>query len=117
MRNVFLCSLIIFLTAGLFTTEASAGRFGGGRGFGAMRSNALFSRPYATQRPLQAASMARNNPSRLRGMMTGMLMGGLLASLFMGHGLTSALISWFFLGILVLLIVRLLQHKKHDRDM
>lgn len=114
MRNLFLCSLLILATFGLSITDASAGRFGGGRGFGSMRSNAMFSRSYNTTKPAFATAAKRTHPSRFRGMFTGMLMGGLLASLFMGHGFGSALISWFFLGMIVLLVLRLVQQKKQN---
>ena len=111
MRNIFLYSLIALFTVGLSVNDATAGRFGGGRGFSSIRSNTLFSRAY-TKRPAQAAAATRANPSKMRGVFTGMLMGGLLASLFMGHGFGGALMSWFFLGMIVLLVMRLIQRKK-----
>jgi len=113
MRNFFLCSLIVLFTLGLSVNDATAGRFGGGRGFGSMRSNSMFSRSYNTKRPAQTAAL---NPSRMRGVFSGMLMGGLLASLFMGHGFGSGLLSWFFLGMIVLLVMRLVQRKKQTDD-
>lgn len=112
MRNIFLCSLLALVTFGLSVSDATAGRFGGGRGFSSMRSNTMFSRSYNKPRPAYAAAAKRTTPSRFKGMFTGMLMGGLLASLFMGHGFGSAMISWFFLGMIVLLVIRLVQQRK-----
>ena len=112
MRHYFLCSLLVLFTTGLFINEATAGRFGGGRGFSSMRSNTVFSRAYTARKAAPMAA-SRANPSRMRGLFTGMLMGGLLASLFMGHGFASAMMSWFFLGMIVLLIMRLIQRKKN----
>ena len=111
MRNIFLGSLLVLFTLGLSMTDATAGRFGGGRGFGAMRSNTVFSRAYNTK-PAFASAATRTTPSRFRGLFTGMLMGGILASLFMGHGLGGTLVSWFFLGMIVLLVMRLIQSRK-----
>ena len=110
MRNIFLCSLLMLFTFGASIQDATAGRFGGGRGFGAMRSNSMFSRSY--NKPAFASTTKRTNPSRFRGMFTGMLMGGLLASLFMGHGFGSALMSWMFLGVILLFVMRLVQRRK-----
>lgn len=112
MRHFFLCSLIVLFTFGLSVDDATAGRFGGGRGFSSMRSNTLFSRAYNTRKAAPMAAAKRANPSKMRGLFTGMLMGGLLASLFMGHGFGSAIMSWFFLGMIVLLVMRLIQRKK-----
>ncbi len=110
MRNIFLCSLIVLFTFGASIQDASAGRFGGGRSFGAMRSNSMFSRSY--NKPAFASAAKRANPSRFRGMFTGMLMGGLLASLFMGHGFGSAFMSWMFLGLIFLFVMRVVQRRK-----
>lgn len=99
------------MTCGLFVQEANAGRFGGGSRFRTMRSNNVYSRAYNTKKPVQSKAINRSNSGKLKSLLTGMLMGGLLASLFMGHGLGSAMISWFFLGMIVLLIVRLLQRR------
>ncbi len=111
MRNIFLCSLIVLFTLGLTINDASAGRFGG-RGFSSMRSKPMFSRAYNTNRPAYAAAAQRTGPSKFRGMFTGMLMGGLLASLFIGHGFGGAMMSLFFLGLIVFLVMRLTQRKR-----
>jgi len=111
MRYFFLCALIGLFTFGLVINDATAGRFGAGRGFSSMRSNRLFSRTYTARKPAPLTA-SRTNPSRMHGLFTGMLMGGLLTSLFMGHGFASGIMSWFFLGMIVLLVMRLIQRKK-----
>lgn len=93
MRHFISSLLIILLTFGLFVNEASAGRFGGGRSFGVQRSHSsLFS-----QKPSPRAQSVgqRPNMGRWGSVLGGMLVGGLLASLFMGHGLGTGLLSWF----------------------
>lgn len=113
MRKIFLSSLIILFTLGLSINDATAGRFGGGRGFSSMRSSSMFSRAYKKPAP---AAISRANPNRMRGLLPGMLMGGLLASLFMGHGLGSAMLSWFFLGMIVFLVMGLINRNKPKDD-
>ncbi len=116
MRKIFLCSMMVLFTLGLSVHDASAGRFGGGRGFGSMRSSSMFSHTYNAKRPAFATAARNTAPSRLKGMFTGMLMGGLLASLFMGHGMGSTLMSWLFLGIAVFMIIRLVNRQKQNDD-
>ena len=47
-----------------------------------------------------------------RGAFTGFLLGGLLASLFMGNGLGSALLSWLALGFVLVLIVNFVRRRQ-----
>jgi predicted lipid-binding transport protein (Tim44 family) len=110
MRHIFLCSFLIFITFGLAINDAAAGRFGGGRGFGMMRSRNTF-----TQAPrAQKASAAKPaTSSRWRGALTGLLLGGLLTSLFMGHGLGGMLFTWLLIGLGIYFIVSFVRRKKH----
>ncbi len=108
MRNLFLCLLMAFITFGLVVNEASAARFGGGRSFGVQRSSSFFQhRPS----PTQSAFSPRANTSKWGHVLGGVLVGGLLASLFMGHGLGTGLLSWFILGAVVLFMMSLWRRK------
>lgn len=113
MRHIFLCFLIIFATLGISVTDASAGRFGGGRGFHSMRSSTVYNRAYKINTPGRAP--IAKAPSKWRGALTGLLMGGLLASLFMGNGLGSMLMSWLMLGIVAILIMNFIQNRKQSK--
>ncbi|MFA5960145.1 MAG: Tim44-like domain-containing protein [Tatlockia sp.] len=108
MRNLLLILVIGLLGFGLVVNEASAKRFGGGRSFGVQRSHSsLFSSANAQKaKPL---GQARSN--RWGGMLGGLLIGGLLASLFMGHGLASGLFSWLLVGGLLLVLFNLFKRK------
>ena len=108
MRNLVTCLLIALLTFGFVVNEASAKRFGGGRSFGVQRSkSSLFSTPMQNKNQFgQKASS-----SRWGGILGGLLVGGLLASLFMGHGFASGLLSWLAVGIIAFFLVNLFRRK------
>lgn len=109
MRYFISCLVLALLTFGLCINEASAGRFGGGRSFGVQRSHSsLFS-----QRTAQSTKAfgQRPNISRWAGPLGGLLVGGLLASLFMGHGLGTGLLSWLILGSLIFFVVGFLKKR------
>lgn len=123
MRQILLSSLFIFITFSLVVNDASARRFGGGGGFGMMRSNTFAHNTYGqrsfrqAQRPkpayTSAAQRQTTKNSRWRGALTGLLLGSVLTSLFMGHGLGGGLLSWFLVGLSVYFIVTLLRrHRK-----
>ena len=120
MRQILLCSLFIVVTFGLVVNDASARRFGGGRGFGMMRSNNTFAlntvRHAPRPKPAYASAAPRQttNTSRWRGALTGLLLGSVLTSLFMGHGLGGALLSWFLIGLSVYLLVHFLRRKRYE---
>ncbi len=102
MRTFMCYFLMLILSFGLMVQEASAKRFGGGRSFGVQRAHSsLFSRhPQPTQRLRQPA---KTHPwGRFLG---GLLVGGLLASLFMGHGLAAGMLSWLVIGVLGFLLI------------
>ena len=103
--------LIICLTFGSFIQNSAAGRFGGGRGFGMMHSRPSFSNSYRTnQKTTTHRTYANKSP--LRNIFTGMLLGGLITSLFMGNGLGSTLMSWLFVALMVALVIRFLERRK-----
>lgn len=105
MRNFFIILLTSIIALSLVFTDAEARRFGGGKSFGMNRS-VNSSRPYNSgyaapaQRPASTAS-------KWLGPLAGLAMGGLLASLFMGHGLGSGILSWLMVGGAIFLIWRL----------
>lgn len=109
MRNIFLCSLFLFIGLGLVVNDASAGRFGGGRGFGMARSKSIFTQAPRAQKTTFSRRSATS--SRWRGALTGLLLGSLLTSLFMGHGFGSMLVSWLLIAITTYLIVNFIRRR------
>lgn len=96
MLRTILISLFIILTTYTFIlSSAEARRFGGGSSFGMSRSVSSFSRPsYSNPGRFQQAASAPSSASRWLGPLAGFAAGGLLASLFMGHGMGSGIFSW-----------------------
>lgn len=107
MRTIIYFLVITLFTFGLVINEASAKRFGGGRSFGTYRSANSYSAPKQNFNTMGKA----NNKSRWGGMLGGLLVGGLLASLFMGNGFASGMLSWLIIGVLVLVCVNLFRRK------
>lgn len=115
MRQIFLSMLFIIISFSFIVNDASARRFGGGS-FGMMRSKSMFSQAPRAQKAPSATAARQANRSRWGGALSGLLIGGLLASLFMGHGLGSTLFSWFILGMAIYLIVNFFRRQKMMRD-
>lgn len=114
MRQVFLSILLACITFGLIAGEASARGFSGSRGFGMIRSKNVF-----THAPhMNKAKVKRQTTSsrRWRGALTGLLLGSLITSLFMNHGLGSALFSWLILGTLLYFVVYFFRRKKQGNN-
>ncbi len=109
MRSFIACFFLVLLSIGFMVNEASAGRFGGGRSFGVQRSSSSLFSQRATQNT--KAFGQRSNINRWAGPLGGLLVGGLLASLFMGHGLGTGLFSWFILGALVFFVMGFLKKR------
>jgi predicted lipid-binding transport protein (Tim44 family) len=110
MRHVISCLLIGLLSFGLFVNEAAAKRFGGGRSMGVQRSyNSMFSSNKTTSK----STLGQNvNKNKWGGMLGGLLVGGLLATLFMGHGFASGIMSWLILGVAAYFIINLLRRRQ-----
>lgn len=111
MRKLFLSLFISIIAIGLFITDAEAARFGGGRSFGmsrAFHSNSAFNAGNAA-RSFQATP--RSGASKWLGPLAGFAAGGLLASLFMGHGLGSGILSWLLIGGLAFFIWRFISNR------
>ena len=107
MQRLITYVLITLLSFGLVIHEASAKRFGGGRSFGVQRSHSsLFSgyKPNATP-------MRKVDKTHWGSLFGGLLLGGLLSTLFMGHGLTSGLFSWILLGLAAYAIFNFIRRK------
>lgn len=115
MRTFFILLLTMVLTLGFAISDAQAKRFGGGRSFGVSRSMGSFSRPQSNfTRTNQGINSNANRPNRWLGPLAGLAMGGLLASLFMGHGIGTGLLSWLVVAGIALLIFNALRNRKQQ---
>jgi predicted lipid-binding transport protein (Tim44 family) len=109
MRQIISCLLIALLSFGLLVNEASAKRFGGGRSFGMQRSQSSL---FSSNKTHNTSSLGQKaNKSKWGGMLGGLLVGGLLASLFMGHGFASGMMSWLILGLAAYFIINFLRRR------
>ena len=99
--SLFLLTLCVF---GLVINDAEARRFGGGSSFGMQRSASSFSR-------MAPSAAGAASPNRWAGPLAGLAAGGLLASLFMGHGFGSGLLSWLMIGGIGLILWNFLRNK------
>ena len=107
MRHFLAVLLVLFVGLGIVISDAQAKRFGGGRSFGASRSTSMFSRAKPAAAPTQ--NIASPNRNRWLGPLAGLAAGGLLASLFMGNGLASGMMSWLLIGGIALLLINLVR--------
>lgn len=119
MHKVVYKLIIVFcitlMTFGLIM-EAHAKRFGGGRSFGMSRASSSYSQKSNSFSKNSSANYSRiqNNRPSLRsflGPIAGFVMGGLLASLFMGHGFGTGMLSWFVILAGGLLLWQLFRNK------
>lgn len=118
MRKVILALLVGLFTFSFIMTDAQAKRFGGGKSFGVSRQASSFSRPTmgstasaATATGAAAATKTASGASKWLGPLAGLAVGGLLASLLMGHGLGSGILSWLLIGGAVFLVWRLVRSR------
>ncbi|MHB1948093.1 MAG: Tim44 domain-containing protein [Gammaproteobacteria bacterium] len=107
MRNIFLTLLIALFSFSFMVTDAQAKRFGGGKSFGASRQASSFSSNTASRMSAAPAAKPASTASKWLGPLAGLAMGGLLASLFMGHGLGSGIMSWLLIAGGIFLLWRL----------
>ncbi|MES2367217.1 MAG: Tim44-like domain-containing protein [Pseudomonadota bacterium] len=85
MRKFLILFLTLLLSMSMISSDAYAKRFGGGKSFGKQRQSITQqATPRAPAAPAPAAPAAGGN--RWLGPLAGLAAGGLLASLFMGHG-------------------------------
>ena len=84
MQKILTLCLVILLGASALTPDAYARRFGGGKSFGKQREQ--ISQPVAPRPGGAAPAAAPLGGRSWLGPIAGLVAGGLLASLFMGHG-------------------------------
>ena len=114
MKKILSYMLIVLVGAGFFINDAAAKRFGGGRSFGVQRAHSAFSKP-GTKHSQYKQNKQQPQKRNWSGILGGVLAGGLLASLLMGHGLATGILSWLILGALVLFTISLWQKKMRPR--
>ncbi len=111
MRFYLLTVLIVILSFGFMMTTADAKRFGGGKSFGMSRSYSHSNTSYLSQ-PKAAINSTKSSFSRWLGPLAGFALGGLIASLFMGHGIGTGLLSWLAIGGILFFIWNLISKMK-----
>jgi len=104
MRKFLSILLVLFVTLGLVFSDAQARRFGGGRSFGSQRTFSSFSRT--------ASPAAASRGFNWGGMVTGLIIGGLISSLFFGHGFGASILSWAFVLGVAFLLYSLLRNQR-----
>lgn len=104
MRKMISWCLLFLLTVGLLINHAEARRFGGGKSFGVQRT--ITQATHA--QPVQSLAQ-RATSHRWLGPIAGLITGGLLASLFMGHGLGTGILSWLAIAVVAMLVMSFLR--------
>jgi predicted lipid-binding transport protein (Tim44 family) len=111
MRSFFLLLITIICTIGIFINNAEAKRFGGGKSFGMQRSSTTSQflnspRSFANnvQQPFSTAK-------KWLAPLAGLALGGLLASLLMGNGIGSGILTWLIVGSVIFLLFNLIRRK------
>ena len=84
MKKILALILMTLVSASVLTPDAYAKRFGGGKSFGKQREQ--ISQPAAPRPASPAPAAAPLGGRSWLGPIAGLVAGGLLASLFMGHG-------------------------------
>lgn len=110
IRNFFALLLVCLIA---FSSSIYAGRFGGGRSFGMSRSISGFVQPkssYISSRSV-SNSIRQNSSNRWLGPLAGLALGGILATLFMGHGFGSGIFAWIAIAMLVFYLINFLRNK------
>jgi predicted lipid-binding transport protein (Tim44 family) len=112
MLSILLVALVAF---GLMMQDAQAKRFGGGRSFGYSRAASSYSKSSFSRNHSNLShglGQKTSSMGRWFGPLAGLLTGGLLASLFMSHGIGSGILSWLLVGGLLFVLITLLRAKK-----
>ncbi len=118
LRQFIAVLFVVLVTCGLFLQDAEAGRFGGGRSFGYSRSASSFSRSAPSSFNSYSRSQQpfgqRAAGNRWFGPIAGLLTGGLLASLFMSHGIGSGIMSWLLIGVLMFMLISFFKNRSQS---
>lgn len=103
MKKIFAILLVTLMGLIFVANDAMAGRFGGGRSFGVSRSTSSYARNNYSSSYMRNTQSPRQN--RWAGALTGLAIGGLLTSLFMGHSLAGGgLMLIVLMGAVMLLL-------------
>lgn len=106
MKKFILLLLITFLSLS-FISDVQAKRFGGGRSFGVSRSaTSSFSNPHHS--PI---SQPMSHAKKWLAPLAGLALGGMLASLFMGHGFAGGILTWVVVLAFIFLITLFIRRK------
>ncbi len=114
MRKLFLLLFVSIMTIGIFMADAEAARFGGGRSFGMSRlaqPSTAFNAGNVGRSFQNTAAAPRQGMGKWLGPLAGFAAGGLLASLFMGHGVGTGILSWLLIGGLAFFVWRLISSR------
>ncbi len=84
MKKFLMLALVILTSTSILTTDAYAKRFGGGKSFGKQREQVT--QPASPRPAGQPIAPAPAGGRSWLGPLAGLAAGGLLASMFMGHG-------------------------------
>jgi len=84
MKKILTLALVILVGASALTTDAYAKRFGGGKSFGKQREQVT--QPAAPRPASQSPAATPTGGRSWLGPVAGLMAGGLLASMLMGHG-------------------------------
>src|SRR3974390_494352 len=120
MRKLLIALFVSLLTFNFFIVDAHAKRFGGGKSFGSYRQmnkpsssynpSSNYSRASSFQQTPKPAATASSGRKWL-GPLAGLAVGGLLAALFMGHGIGSGLLLWLLIGLIAFFIINLIRSR------
>ncbi len=122
MRKFLTILLMLFVAIGMFMQDADARRFGGGRSFGISRSTSSYSRASSSGwQNYQKSAQQQTAGNRWLGPLAGLITGGMLASLFMNHGvgggIASLLLACGLIYLLFIFLSRRLQTRPvHQRN-
>jgi predicted lipid-binding transport protein (Tim44 family) len=105
MRRFLSLIFVTIVVFGLVISDAEAKRFGGGRSIG-MSKTSTTNNAYRSANPTSPVNQA-SRANKWLAPLAGLALGGMLASLFMGHGLGTGILSWLAIAAVIFLVARL----------